>query len=133
MSRELPCHRCRLLGAARRLPRLVDLQQATICAAAGGRSVIGPGGLPVVHMQTEGGPGAADAGYPVAGYANLLFRCAERPEFADSGRRQRHLLARRGSPNRKVAVLQAIQAEWKKMGRTPAQIDLRVAERPYVR
>ena len=39
----------------------------------------------------------------------------------------------KGDLNRKVAILQAIQRQWKDFGRTPTQIDLRVGERPFVR
>ncbi|MBK6431869.1 MAG: FtsQ-type POTRA domain-containing protein [Anaerolineae bacterium] len=118
---------------ARPLLRLVDLQQATIVPQPAGQPpVIGPGGLPVVHMQTEVVQALLTLATLLPGTQTFYFD-------AQNGLNLRTadgasvIFGTKGDLNRKVAVLQAIQAEWKKMGRTPAQIDLRVAERPYVR
>lgn len=115
------------------LLRLVDLQRATIVAQPEGQPpVIGPGGLPVVQMQTEVVQALLKLAVLLPGTQSFVFDTQNglNLQTADG---VSVIFGMKGDLAQKVAVLQAIQAEWKAIGRTPAQIDLRVPERPYVR
>lgn len=115
------------------LLRLVDLQRATIVPQPEGQPpVIGPGGLPVVQMQAEVVQALLKLAVLLPGTQSFIFDTQNglNLQTADG---VSVIFGTKGDLTQKVAVLQAIQAEWKAMGRTPAQIDLRVPERPYVR
>jgi len=115
------------------LVHLVDLQQAAMVAQPNDQPPpIGPGGVPVVKMQPAVVQALLSLGTLLPGtqtfnydaQSGLNFRTVDGVSV---------IFGMKGDLDRKVAVLQAIQRQWKDFGRTPTLIDLRVAERPFVR
>jgi cell division septal protein FtsQ len=115
------------------LVHLVDSQQAAMVAQPNDQPpAIGPGGVPVVKMQPDVVqallsletllPGTQTFNYDAQ--SGLNFRTVDGASV---------IFGMKGDLARKVAVLQAIQRQWKDFGRTPTLIDLRVADRPFVR
>lgn len=115
------------------LVHLVDSQQAAMVAQPNDQPpAIGPGGVPVVKMQPDVVQALLSLGTLLPGtqtfnydpQSGLNFRTVDGASV---------IFGMKGDLARKVAVLQAIQRQWKDFGRTPTLIDLRVAERPFVR
>lgn len=113
------------------LLQLLDTRGEAIEPATGS-PVLGPGGLPVVHLQ--------------APLVTALLRLQELlPDMltyqydAQNGLNYRSrqgtqvIFGVRGDLQAKLEVLRAIEAEWQKRGQVPAVIDLRVDDRPFVR
>ncbi len=95
-------------------------------------TALGPGGLPVVHMQ-------APLVAALLGLEELLPDTLAYQYDAQNGLNFRSregtqvIFGVRGDLPTKLKVLQAIQAEWQKRGQVPGVIDLRVDDRPFVR
>lgn len=113
--------------------RLLDSQQTALAPlAAGETQEVGPGGLPVVHMQAEvvqallGLQGLLPdvQVYRFDAQNGLNFTTADGVSV---------IFGLKGDLAHKTTILQAIQTEWKDAGRQLSLIDLRVVERPYVR
>lgn len=118
---------------AQPLLRLVDLQQAAMIPRPDGEAqVIGPGGIPVVQMQPAVLQALLTLQTLLPGTQTFYFDAQNGLNFRTVDG-VNVIFGMNGDLNRKVAILQGIQRQWKDFERTPTQIDLRVAERPFVR
>lgn len=114
------------------LLQLIDTQGAAVEPPATGSPPIGPGGLPVVHMQ-------APVATALLSLQQLLPDTLTYQYDAQNGLHFRSragtdvVFGIRGDLQAKLDVLRAIEAEWQKRGAVPSVIDLRVDDRPFVR
>lgn len=114
------------------LLQLLDTQGDAIAPAANDASALGPGGLPVVHMQ-------APLVAALLSLQELLPDMLTYQYDAQNGLNFRSrqgtqvIFGVRGDLPAKLVVLRAIEAEWQKRGEVPGVIDLRVDDRPFVR
>lgn len=119
-------------GPAVPLLQLLDTRGEAVVPAATDSPVLGPGGLPEVHMQ-------APLVTALLSLQTLLPDTLTYQYDAQNGLNFRSrqgtnvIFGVRGDLQAKFEVLRAIEAEWQKRGEVPAVIDLRVDDRPFVR
>lgn len=119
-------------GSDAPLLQLIDTRGEAIEPAVGDAPVLGPGGLPVVRLQAPLVTALLDLRTLLPDMLTYQYDAQNGLNFR-SRQGTNVIFGVRGDLQTKLAVLQAIEAEWQKRGEVPQVIDLRVDDRPFVR